>query len=284
MNTNYETKLFALLGHPVSNSFSPIMHSYLFEKYDINGSYLCFDIKPEDIEDVIKTIKNLNICGFNVTIPYKTKVIDLLDEVDKNAYLIGAVNTVKNENGKLKGYNTDGKGFVKSIEDGGYQIKDKSVIILGCGGACRSIAIELAAKGVKKIDIRNRSLENAKEIKNRISDNFDTEVVFSKDEIIEKDIKKYDFLINTTPIGMESEECPINESMNISSNIVICDIVYKPHMTNLMKWAEKNNLKTIYGIDMLINQGINAFEIWTNKKVDLKDTEILKEMFQNNKI
>lgn len=284
MNTNYETKLFALLGHPVSNSFSPIMHSYLFEKYDINGSYLCFDIKPEDIEDVIKTIKNLNICGFNVTIPYKTKVIDLLDEVDKNAYLIGAVNTVKNENGKLKGYNTDGKGFVKSIKDGGYQIKDKSVIIIGCGGACRSIAIELAAKGVKKIDIRNRSLENAKEIKNRISDNFDTEVVFSKDEIIEKDIKKYDFLINTTPIGMESEECPINESMNISSNIVICDIVYKPHMTNLMKWAEKNNLKTIYGIDMLINQGINAFEIWTNKKVDLKDTEILKEMFQNNKI
>lgn len=284
MGTNSETRIFALLGHPVKNSFSPNMHSYLFEKYGVNGAYLCFDIEDKKIYKSIEAMRILNTVGFNVTIPYKTDIMAGLDEIDRNAELIGAVNTVKNEGGILKGYNTDGRGFVKAITDKNISIKGKSALILGCGGACRSIAIEMASNGIEKIDIRNRSIGNAEKIAKRVSTVFGTEVVYSKEDVTKDDLEKYDFLINTTPIGMESEECPIDESIEVNSNIVIYDIVYKPHRTNLIKWAEKNNLKVIYGIDMLINQGIDAFEIWTGKHVDSKDAEILKEMFQSERI
>ena len=284
MGTNSETRIFALLGHPVSNSFSPNMHSYLFEKYGVNGAYLCFDIEPRKIYKSIEAMRLLNTIGFNVTIPYKTDVMAGLDEIDRNAELIGAVNTVKNEGGVLKGYNTDGRGFVKAITDRNIHLEGKSAIILGCGGACRSIAIEMASNGIKKIDIRNRSIENAEKIAKRVGTVFGTEVVYSSMAVSKEDLEEYDFLINTTPIGMESDECPIDESIKVSSDIVVYDIVYKPHRTNLIKWAEKNNLRVIHGIDMLINQGIEAFEIWTGKKVDSKDAEILKEMFQSERI
>lgn len=284
MGTNSETRIFALLGHPVKNSFSPNMHSYLFEKYGVNGAYLCFDIEPRKIYKSIEAMRILNTVGFNVTIPYKTDIMAGLDEIDRNAELIGAVNTVKNEDGMLKGYNTDGRGFVKAITDRNISIEGKSTLIIGCGGACRSIAIEMASAGIKKIDIRNRSIENAEKIAKRVCSAFDTEVIYSKDDVTKLDLEKYDFLINTTPIGMESEECPIDESIEVSSNIVVYDIVYKPHRTNLIKWAEKNNLRLIHGIDMLINQGIDAFEIWTGKTVDPKDADILKEMFQSERI
>ncbi|WP_300279917.1 shikimate dehydrogenase [Peptacetobacter sp.] len=284
MSTNYKTKLFALIGHPISNSFSPIMHSYLFEKYNINGSYLCFDVEPEKIEDVVDNMKNLKVSGFNITIPYKTEIVNLLDKIDRNAEVIGSINTVKNEKGVFKGYNTDGKGFVKSILDHNYDIKNKKALILGCGGACRSIVVELASKGIKTIDIRNRSIDNAIKIKENLNKYFDTEILISQKSIEKYDLEKYDFLINTTPIGMESDECPIDESIRISNDLIVCDIVYKPHRTNLIKWAENNNLKIIYGIDMLINQGIYAFEIWTGKKVDKEDIKILKKIFEDNKI
>lgn len=284
MGTNSETRIFALLGHPVKNSFSPNMHSYLFEKYSVNGAYLCFDIEPRKIYKSIEAMRILNTVGFNVTIPYKTDIMAGLDEIDRNAELIGAVNTVKNEDGMLKGYNTDGRGFVKAITDRNISIEGKSALIIGCGGACRSIAIEMASAGIKKIDIRNRSIENAEKIAKRVCSAFDTEVIYSKDDVTKLDLEKYDFLINTTPIGMESEECPIDESIEVSSDIVVYDIVYKPHRTNLIKWAEKNNLRLIHGIDMLINQGIDAFEIWTGKTVDPKDADILKEMFQSERI
>lgn len=284
MSTNYKTKLFALIGHPISNSFSPIMHSYLFEKYNINGSYLCFDVEPEKIEDVVDNMKNLKVSGFNITIPYKTEIVNLLDKIDRNAEVIGSINTVKNEKGVFKGYNTDGKGFVKSILDHNYDIKNKKALILGCGGACRSIVVELASQGIKTIDIRNRSIDNAIKIKENLNKYFDTEILISQKSIEKYDLEKYDFLINTTPIGMESDECPLDESIRISNDLIVCDIVYKPHRTNLIKWAENNNLKIIYGIDMLINQGIYAFEIWTGKKVDKEDIKILKKIFEDNKI
>ena len=142
----------------------------------------------------------------------------------------------------------------------------------------------MASSGIGKIDIRNRSLENAEKIAKRVKSVFGTEVVYSKEVVTKNDLEKYDFLINTTPIGMESKECPIDEGIEVDSDIVVYDIVYKPHRTNLIKWAEKNNLKVIHGIDMLINQGIDAFEIWTGKKVDSEDAEILKEMFQSERI
>ena len=282
MYINSSTKTICLLGHPIKHSFSPIIHNYLFEKYLNNNIYVCFDVEEDKLKDCIYGIKALGIHGCNVTIPHKVNIIKYIDCIDDNAKLIGAVNTIKNEGGVLKGYNTDGVGFVKSILDKGYDIKNKNVMIIGAGGACRSIAIELASKGVKSIEIRNRSLDNANKIIEIINNNFNVEAKCLKDSIDSDCLMNIDILINTTPLGMESNLCPIDTNISVNKDLLVCDIVYKPKNTVFLKWAKKNNLEIIYGIDMLINQALESFEIWTNIKPCYEDFEYIKKIYENS--
>lgn len=279
MKINSRTKTICLLGHPVSQSFSPSIHNYLFEKYDINNIYICYDVNPKNLKNAIEGIKSLEMCGCNVTIPHKVDVINYINEVDKNAKLIGAVNTIKNKNGVLKGYNTDGKGFVKSILDKGYVLKDKNIMIIGAGGSCRSIAVELASNDVKSIEIRNRSIDKANEIANLINENFKTIATASTLIIEEKDLNYIDILINTTPVGMGNDECPVDKKIKPNRNLLICDIVYKPHNTEFINWGKENYLDTIYGIEMLINQGLEAFYIWTGIKPTIQDKKNIMEIY-----
>ena len=239
MNINSNTNTMCLLGHPIKHSFSPTIHNYLFETYSENNIYVCFDVKEDKLKDCVYGIKGLDIKGCNVTIPHKVNIIKYLDSIDDNAKLIGAVNTIKNKGGILKGYNTDGRGFVKSILDKGYDIKNKKVMIIGAGGACRSIAIEMASQGVKSIEIRNRSLDRANEIIDSINKNFNTEANCSKDAIDSSCLMDIDILINTTPIGMESDLCPIDTNIVIDKKLLVCDIVYKPQNTAFLKWQRK---------------------------------------------
>lgn len=139
MIANSETNFICLLGHPVKQSFSPIMHNYLFEKYKQNNVYVCFDVEPKDLGKTVKSIKSMGIEDCNVTIPHKVNIIKYLDYIDYKAKLVGAVNTIKNEGGVLKGYNADGVGFVKSVIENGFTLKEKRVMILGCGGACMEL-------------------------------------------------------------------------------------------------------------------------------------------------
>jgi len=282
MNINSSTKTICLLGHPIKHSFSPTIHNYLFKKYLKNNIYVCFDVEEDKLKDSIFGIKALDIRGCNVTIPHKVNIIKYLDSIDENAKLIGAVNTINNKGGILKGYNTDGIGFVKSILDKNYEIKNKKAMIIGAGGACRSIAIELAANGVKSIEIRNRSLERANEIIKSINDNFNTYAKCSKDAIDGSSLMNVDILINTTPIGMENDLCPIDTNIKIDKNLLVCDIVYKPQDTVFLKWARKNNLDIIYGIDMLINQAFEAFKIWTGISTCNEDFEHIKKLYEEN--
>lgn len=282
MNINSNTNTICLLGHPIKHSFSPTIHNYLFEKYSENNIYVCFEVKEDKLKDCVYGIKGLDIKGCNVTIPHKVNIIKYLDSIDDNAKLIGAVNTIKNKGGILKGYNTDGRGFVKSILDNGYDIKNKKVMIIGAGGACRSIAIEMASQGVKSIEIRNRSLDRANEIIDSINKNFNAQANCSKDAIDSSCLMDIDILINTTPIGMESDLCPIDTNIVIDKKILVCDIVYKPQNTAFLKWAKKNNLETIYGIDMLINQALEAFYIWTGINPCNEDFEHIKKLYENS--
>lgn len=282
MNINSNTNTICLLGHPIKHSFSPTIHNYLFEKYSENNIYVCFDVKEDKLKDCVYGIKGLDIKGCNVTIPHKVNIIKYLDSIDDNAKLIGAVNTIKNKGGILKGYNTDGRGFVKSILDKGYDIKNKKVMIIGAGGACRSIAIEMASQGVKSIEIRNRSLDRANEIIDSINKNFNTEANCSKDAIDSSCLMDIDILINTTPIGMESDLCPIDTNIVIDKKLLVCDIVYKPQNTSFLKWAKKNNLEIIYGIDMLINQALEAFYIWTGINPCNEDFKYIKKLYENS--
>lgn len=282
MNINSNTKLIGLFGQPVSQSFSPSIHNHLSKKYEKNNIYMCFEIEKTNLQNAVQGIKAFNMKGCNVTIPYKVDIIPYLDKVDKNALLIGAVNTIKNINNKLIGYNTDGRGFVKSLTDEGYDLKNKKVIILGAGGACRSIAVELANNEVSYISIRNRSEENAKNICELINNNFLTKSDYNTTPVEENDLENFDILINTTPIGMGSDKCPIDVNINPPKKLLVCDIVYKPHETVLLSWAKNNNLKVIYGINMLINQGLLAYEIWENIKTNDDDVEEIKSIYFNS--
>lgn len=279
MSINSKTKLMGLFGKPVSQSFSPSIHNYLSTKYNKNNIYLCFEIEKSNLENAIHSIKMLNMIGCNVTIPYKVDIIPYLDKVDKNALLIGAVNTIKNYNNELIGYNTDGIGFVKSLKDEGYNLENKKIMILGAGGACRSIAVELANSKVYQIEIRNRSEENAKNICDLINKNFSTISSYSTKPVEENDLIDFDILINTTPIGMNSDKSPIDTNINPHKELIVCDIVYKPHETKLLSWAKKNNLKVVYGINMLINQGLLAYEIWEDIKTSEEDVKAVKDIY-----
>ncbi|WP_343101447.1 shikimate dehydrogenase [Romboutsia sp. MSSM.1001216sp_RTP31141st1_G3_RTP31141_220114] len=276
---NSTTKLVGLLGHPIKQSFSPSIHNYLFKKYNQNNIYCCFDVKESDLEEAVRSIKTLNMRGCNVTIPHKVNVMKFLENIDKNARLIGAVNTIKNDEGFLTGYNTDGLGFVKSILDKGYDLNNKKIMIIGAGGSSRSIAVQLASNKVKSIEIRNRSIQKAMEISEIIRDNFKIASTYSNKTIDKNDIEDIDILINTTPVGMESNECPIDESIRVKGDLLVCDIVYKPQNTSFIKWAKSNNLDVVYGIDMLINQGLEAFYIWTGIKPSKEDELYLKGLY-----
>ena len=218
--------------------------------------------------------------GTNVTIPHKIEVMKYLDEIDKKAKLFGAVNTIKNVDGKLYGYNTDGTGLTKSIRDSsGEDIKGKKVLIIGAGGACRSIAIQLAIEEAASIEIVNRSIEKAQIIADTINSHFETKAIASSKTINQDDIDNVDILINTTPIGMGTDESPIDISLVPPKNMIVADAVYKPHETALIKWGLKYNLKIAYGIQMLINQGIHSFSIWTGVNPTLEDTENILKIF-----
>lgn len=280
MNIKSTTNTICLLGHPIKHSFSPKIHNYLFEKYNQEKVYVCFDIEEKNLSKGIDGIRALGILGCNITIPHKVNVMNYLDNIEKNAKIIGAVNTIKNEGGILTGYNTDGVGFSKSIIDSGYGLEDKRVLIIGAGGACRSIAVDLASNKVKSIEIRNRTLSKAIDIVDTIKEKFDIEVKATNDTIKQQDLDNIDILINTTSIGMESNLCPIDENIKVDKKILVCDIVYKPFNTNLIKWAKNNNLDVVYGIDMLINQGLHAFYIWTGIKPTKEDFNNIKEIYQ----
>ncbi len=282
MNINSNTKLIGLFGQPISQSFSPSIHNYLSKKYKKNNIYMCFEIEKTNLQNAAQGIKVFNMKGCNVTIPYKVDIISYLDKIDRNAQLIGAVNTIKNDNNELIGYNTDGMGFIKSLTDEGYDLKDKKVMILGAGGACRGIAVELANQQVSYIEIRNRSEENAKKICHVVNNNFASKTDYNMKPVTEDDLKDFDILINTTPVGMGSKDCPIDTNINPPKNLLVCDIVYKPHETTLLSWAKKNNLNVIYGINMLINQGLLAYEIWENIKTSYDDFEEIKNIYFNS--
>ena len=284
MSINGKTELICLIGHPVEHSFSPNIHNYLIEKNKLNMRYMCFDVFENELENAIKGIKALNIKGFNVTIPHKVEVIKYLDEIDRNALLIGAVNTVKNENGKLKGYNTDGIGFVKSILDKGYKISGKNVLIIGSGGAARSIAVEMASNGAKQINLYNRSIKSAKDISELLKENFKVDSNYYNEQIKEKNLENIDIIINTTPIGMDKdkENCPIDESINVlltEYENLLSDLNNSPErecMESIINKTLENYTEKNYRVyDTVIRSTKDLIQVFIDAKTRIRLKDIL---------
>lgn len=256
-------KLYALFGCPVHHSLSPHMHNDAFRNMNIAAHYHAFHVEPEDLKDALNGVRALGISGLNVTIPHKTAVMSLLDDVDPIARRIGAVNTIVNENGRLIGYNTDGPGYVRALEEEiNVDIKEKRILLIGAGGAARGIYFSLADRGAKQIDICNRTVSKAK----RLIDECDvgvSSVAYSLNEAEER-LGEYDILINTTSIGMypNVEEMPLSLA-NIKEGTIVSDIIYNPLETKWLKEARKRNAIIQNGVGMFVYQGALAFEKWT---------------------
>ena len=270
MNITWDTNIYCLIGHPISKTLSPIIHNNFYKINNINNVYLTFDVGKEDLENVVKSLKILNIKGFNVTLPHKINIIEYLDDISQEAKKIGAVNTVKNRNGKLIGYNTDCMGFLKSLELNNIDVKDNTVLILGSGGAANAISTSLALAGVKKIFINNRTLIKAKALAKRIKNQFPKLLVewgdlglnnISKDEI--------DMIVNCTSVGMypDVEKSPMDFD-GFSKDLIVYDIIYKPRKTKFLQLAEDRGNYTIGGLSMLINQALYSQKIWMENKND----------------
>ena len=268
------TNIVALIGHPVEHSFSPPMHNRAFEKLNMDYAYVAFDVEPANLKSAIEGAKALNIKGFNVTIPHKISVMEFLDEIDEVASLIGAVNTIDFKN--MKGYNTDGIGAVKAIEEV-TSIKDKNVVIAGAGGASRAISFYIEKYGADTMTILNRNPLKAQNLASDVSNSgLIGEVKSDSISEINAYLADADILIDTTPVGMHPnvDDEPIATSQNMHEDLVVFDAVYNPNETVLLKEAIKAGAKPVYGIKMLLYQGAESFKIWTGRDAPVDEMEM----------
>lgn len=255
-------KLFAVLGDPIAHSMSPAMHNDLFAYYHIDAVYVPVHVKAEVLEDAVKGLRAMGAAGFNVTVPHKSAIIPFLDGVDELALRIGAVNTVVNENGKLIGYNTDGPGFIKSLQKIGSPVSNRKILIIGAGGAARAIYFSLAQYQQEEIDIANRTFEKAQKIVQECPFPVSS-TALSLNEASQR-VENYDLIIQTTKVGMfpKVQEQPI-ELLKLKNQVHVCDIIYNPLYTQFLQEAERMGATIQNGVDTLVFQGALAFEKWT---------------------
>lgn len=269
---------FQLIGYPIQHSLSPWIHERFLSKANLQGTYEINEIEPQhSFEEKIMEMKNnKELNGFNVTVPYKQKIIPYLDSLDKNAKTLGAVNTVLNKDGKWIGYNTDSIGYVRALETKYPELtkerKSKHVLILGAGGAARGIYCGLDFAGYVNIDIANRTTEKAWEIAELRSELTNTDILTLKEA--ENNLLKYDIIIQTTSVGMKpTTENTIIHLNSIKKDVIVSDIVYQPIKTKFLKEAENLGARIHYGHTMLLYQGLYAFEIWTGLSVDINNMD-----------
>lgn len=257
------TLLYCIFGNPVRHSLSPVIHNLSFTEKNINAVYLAFE--PESIGDSIKAMRALRIAGASVTIPFKIDAVNYLDELDPLAEQIGSINTIHNIDGKLKGYNTDGYGAIASLKENGITIKGSSFIIIGNGGSARSIGFTLLREG-GRIVLAGRNKERVDALKSDLEKTGHNVESVLLDKLDRAAMNENNVIINTTPIGMypNVDSIPLREDL-ISGNHTVFDIVYSPENTRLLKTASAKGCGIIRGLDMLINQGVKQFEIWTGE-------------------
>lgn len=273
------TKILGIIGHPIEHSMSPVMHNPALEELALDYVYVAFNVPPENLKSAIDGLRALDIKGINVTIPHKENVIQYLDEVDPVAEKMGAINTIKNENGILKAMNTDAAGAKKSLLDAGCEIKNKKILFLGSGGAARSIAY-LLSEEAEQIVLTDIVEEKAVNVANEIKKNMDKDISGKKAEnvILKEELQNTNILVNATPIGMhpKMDASPIPAEL-LHEDLFVFDVIYNPMETKLMRLAKEKGCKVLSGLNMLVNQGVIAFEWWTGKtpNANLMKTKII---------
>jgi len=276
MNPTGSTGLMCLLGSPVSHSISPAMHNTAFDALNLDYSYMAFDVNKDNLAKVVEVLKLINCRGFNLTMPLKTAIIPLLDEIDQAAKLSNSVNTCSFENGQLTGYTTDGIGFLESMKDTGISYEGTTMTVLGAGGAATSIITQAAIDGVDKINIlkrKNDTFSSTVDYADRLtkSTNCDVFVYDINDlDIMEFCLDESDILVNGTNVGMGDDDTSLVPKDFLRENLTVCDVIYHPPETRLLRDAKEKGCKTMNGKYMLLYQGAAAFKIWTGKEMPIE--------------
>lgn len=255
-----------MIGDPINQSMSPTMHDDWYDENDIDASYLPIHVKTEKLEQAVASLKELGCSGWNVTVPHKSAIIPYLDEIDPSAQVMNAVNTVEVlEDGSLRGSNTDGKGFVQSLEEAfGKQCLDKEVLIIGAGGAARGIAFALHEAGYGPITFTNRTLSKAQQLSADILKSSTLSIAEA-----EARLSWFGLIVQTTSVGMNFAQAgmPLNPE-NVTKGTVVADIIYNPLETEFLTKAREKGALIMNGTGMFIHQGALAFEKWTGVQPD----------------
>ena len=257
-------KTFAVIGDPIDHSLSPTIHNAAYRELGIECTYIAYKVDKGELATGIESLKKIKIAGFNVTIPHKIEMMRYLDNVDDTCKKIGAVNTVLNDDGILRGFNTDMDGFLEPIKRKEIQIKNSKIFLLGAGGASRAIIAGFQKEGAGNIVIANRTKENGDELA-RFSNEIGLDATSVQLDAMNELNSKFDFIVNASSLGLKGEKNIIPSSL-MDEQTTVYDIVYKPLKTDLINTAKENNCKIIYGYEMLLGQAIRSFEIWLDQK------------------
>ena len=278
------TRLAAVVANPIKHSISPFIHNSAFEATNTNGVYLAWEVDATELAETVANIRRYQMYGINLSMPYKEQVIAYLDQLSEEACLIGAVNTVVNREGTLIGYNTDGKGFFKSLPS--FKISGKRMVLLGAGGAAKAILAQAILDGVSQISVfvRSSSMEKTRPYLEKIQNATGFRVdLFALEDVqeLQDSITQADLLVNATSVGMDGSSQPIPTSIVLPEKLMVADVIYQPFETPFLKWAKNQGNQSINGLGMLLYQAAEAFELWTGKEMPTDQIwELLKQKYQ----
>tara|TARA_B100001093_G_scaffold472440_1_gene495572 strand:+ start:8326 stop:9150 length:825 start_codon:yes stop_codon:yes gene_type:complete len=267
-------KSYAIIGSPITHSLSPVLHNYWFEKYKIDASYKLLNVDENNLEEVVKKIRNKEICGINVTLPYKQKIIKHLDRLVNDAQLTNSVNTIfLDDKNTLVGENTDVFGlqaaYLKEIANA----ENKKALVIGAGGVSPSVIFSLEKSKISNISIINRTHEKSVFLKKKFN-----YLKVLEWKYLQHEITKFDIIINATSLGLKDGKNFEFNFENVKKNLIYIDTIYNPSETKTLKFLKENSIKTFNGLDMFIYQGQKSFYLWTkvNPEIDDELIDLLK--------
>ena len=283
MNISGSTRLICLLGSPVAHSISPSMHNAAFQYHDLDYAYLAFDVGENRLASVVEALKEMNVRGFNLTMPDKNLMATLCDRLSPAAEISGSVNTVLNENGVLTGYTTDGIGYMKACEDAGFDIIGKKMTLFGAGGAATAILVQAALDGVREISLftRDPTREHTLKIVSALRERTGCKIQlfsYEDEDVLRRELADSQILTNGTNLGMapHEESCILPDASFLHKDLIVSDIIYNPRKTRLLQMAEEAGCPHFNGLYMLLYQGAEAFRIWSGKDMPV---DLIKEKF-----
>ena len=283
------TELIGLIGHPIKHSYSPFIQNYALELMNLEYIYLPFDVPAENLKSAVNGVLSLGLKGLNVTLPHKEKIIKYLDELSEEASIIGAVNTIVNDHGKLIGYNTDAHGILETLLPYKDKISGTKVTVIGAGGSARAVIYTLLRHfKPEELNIINRTQQRADTLVNDFSlkmryDSFHTFELFPPDNV--ETLSNSCLIVNATTMGMfpDVEDTITDLENSFNEDQIVFDLIYNPTKTNFLKMAEMQGAKVVGGLKMLISQAAKSFELWTGIEMPMdKITKKLEDYISRN--